>query len=210
MTKATKRVSTKTPKKKRGRIVPPSAAAPHACAILTVDAAETSGFAAWDRGNLRWYGECDVFGDAPLGVLQRFLQLPGPHVLVVERPFRVQSASSTGIGTGERIWREHAKRLGFATRIVRVYPSSWRSRALGKGWGNAKRAIVRPKELEVATAIVVAQLGPYAPAVGDDSAPAIVMGKWASTAGEVFRVLPKRTQRAVSQLELLTVKGAAE
>lgn len=180
------------------------------CAVLCIDAGETSGHAAWDRTNLRWFGEVDVFGEGPKEVLERFLELSGPHVLVVERPFQVQYANQTGIGTADAIWRQLARRMGFSKRIVRVVASRWRAVSLGKGWGSAGRDQARERELEMATALVKRTFVCRVPVVGPDAAAAIMMGPWALQAGEVLRVLPKarppskRALREQQQLRLAT------
>lgn len=180
------------PKKKKKPKAPAQLETALACSVLSIDAAETSGYAMWSRGALVDFGECDVFGDEPAQVFERFAALPAPHVIVVERPFRVRSSNSTGIGTGDKIWRELAKRRGFAKRIVRVYPSTWRSKTLPKGMASAKRDDVRPEELTAARMLVVNHLGVGKRAkVGDDSAPAILIGLWASYAPAVAKVLPK-------------------
>lgn len=184
--------------KKRKRERPPASPVVLDCALLCIDAAGTSGFAAWDRGVVRWFGEVDVFGSEPARVLERFLTLPGPHVLVCERPFVPRKGQNTVTSrpVGERIWRELAKRYGFGARVVRVYPSQWRAVALGKGWGCRKRDETRERERELAAALVREQFGRDAPDVGGDAAPAVMLGRWASYAGEVLAVLPKRRKAA--------------
>jgi hypothetical protein len=161
-----------------------------------------------DRGRLVDLGEVDVFGNGVQEVLAAFVQrTPGPHVLVVERPFRVRFGTQSSIALGERLWRERASRLGFGSRVVRVYPSQWRAVALGRGWGNAKREPARARERELAGAWVLAHLGPEAPELGGDSAAAVMMGRWATFAGEVLAKLPKRrrvSKRAQLELEAIT------
>jgi hypothetical protein len=198
------------PKKKKKKPKLPASLSPHNCAILCVDAGENSGYAAYDRATLRWFGECDVFGDGPKSVLEQFLELPGPHVLVVERPFQVKFASQTGIGTADRIWRELAGRMGFGKRIVRVYPNEWRAVGLGKGVVGGEREEIRKKEVELACEVVrQANLLAHF-AVGPDSAPAIMMGKWASYAGRVLRVLPKMRPPSKVRLPSKRMRGLAK
>lgn len=163
---------------------------PYPCSILAVDPGALSGWSLWMYGALDCFGECDVFGDEPKRVIERLLKLPGPHVVVVERPFMVRSTGSTGMGTGDKIWREAAKRLGLERRTVRVYPSQWRAVVLPKGMANAKRAVVRPEEMKLAKPLA-ARFKLELFDVMADAAPAILIGEWASKAGEVLRVLPK-------------------
>jgi len=191
------------PKKKRKKREPlamsPTA---HDCSVLAVDPAELSGFSAWDRGNLKWYGECDVFGDEPQRVIERFLStMPGPHVIVIERPFMMRFGNQSSLATGAKIWSKRAERMRFGKRIVRVYPSSWRSKMLRRGMASAKRAVVRPEERAEAKKIVELHFGPEMATVlpvAAESAPAILIGRWGSFAGEVLAVLPKpRVQKVV-------------
>lgn len=177
-------------KKKRKR--PARLDMPLDCAVLAIDAAETSGYAMWRAGQLLSFGEVDVFGSEPGNVLDVFLRLAGPHVLVVERPFMVRSNNSTGIGTADKIWRELAKRRQFAKRIVRVYPNTWRAAVLPRGTVGGKREQVRAVEMAHAQEVAAYYMGfCFESTVGPDSAPAILIGKWAMRSGEVLAVLPK-------------------
>lgn len=177
-------------KKKRDKLAPSPLALE--CAVLGIDPGERSGFSMWQRGRLVEFGEVDVFSTEPTAVLERFIALEGPHVLVVERPFRVRYQNQTGIGTADKMWRELAKRLRVPRwRTVRVYPPTWRACQLPKGMASAKREKVRPEEQLVARAVVLEHLGPSAPELGDESAPAVLIGRWGVFAGEVQKVLPK-------------------
>lgn len=175
-------------KAKRNRPKLPPELVPHAAAVLAIDPGEVSGWAIWQRGQLVRAGAIeDVFGPLVVELVQHFAtRYQGPHVAVVERPFRVRFASQTSIGAADAIWRRRLEEARI--RFVRVYPSSWRSRVLGKGWGNASRDLARAKEQEVACAIAgVASIHP-------DAAPAVCMGQWGSFAGETLAVLPKRVR----------------
>jgi hypothetical protein len=167
---------------------------PNVCSVLAIDGAEQSGWSMWERGTLRSYGECDVFGDGPAKIIAQFLQTTtGPHVLVIERPFMLRFGGQTGLGTGEKIWRVQGARAGLGKRIVRVYPSTWRSRTLPKGFASKKREEVRPKEREVAAELVQLQLGRFHVRdfpIGPEAAPAILIGQWGSRSPAVRRVLP--------------------
>lgn len=179
-------------KPKRIKLAP--SLTPHACSILAVDPGENSGWALQSYGELIDFDECDAFGDGPEHAIERLLCQPGPWVLVVERPFRVKHQTQTGIGTADTIWRKRGERLGFgkrvARRIVRVYPSSWRAIALGKGWGNAEREKARAEEQRLAAELVLTTELRHE--LGDDAAPAVLIAcKWAAYAGEVLAKLPK-------------------
>jgi hypothetical protein len=183
--------ATRAKKKKREKLAPSPVALE--CAVLGIDPGELSGFSIWQRGRLVEFGEVDVFSTAPTAVLERFVALEGPHVLVVERPFRVKYQNQTGIGTADKMWRELAKRLRVPRwRTVRVYPPTWRARQLPKGFASAKREKVRLEERFVAELVVLDQLGAQQlPDLGDESAPAVLIGRWGVYAGEVQKVLPK-------------------
>jgi Holliday junction resolvasome RuvABC endonuclease subunit len=174
----------KAPKKgKRPKL--PASLVPHTAAVLAIDPGEVSGWAIWQRGEPAYYGVIeDVFSPLVGELVAHFVsRYQGPHVAVVERPFRVRFANQTSIGTADAIWRRRLTeaRVPFA----RVYPSSWRSAVLGKGWGNASRDLARAKEQEVACAMVeVSSIHP-------DAAPALLMGRWGAFAGETLAVLPK-------------------
>jgi len=69
-------------------------------------------------------------------------------------------------------------------RIGQVFPAMWRARTLPKGMHAAKRNVVRAAEVVAARALVAGR------EVGDDEAPAILIGKWCTQAGEVGLMLP--------------------
>lgn len=170
---------------------------PHKCTVLAVDPGETSGWAIMHHGKVMAVGHCDVFGADPAEVIKRALSFSGPLVAVIERPFRVKSQNSTGIGAGDVIWRKRLEEAGCGRRIVRVYPPTWRARILGrdpttgKSWANAPRNEVRPEEQRVARLML------KRPNVHPDEAPAFLIGWWGCYAGEVGARLPKRMQTGV-------------
>lgn len=188
-------------KKKRKKSTPrlPMADVAHTCSLLAVDPATLLGWSLYDRGSLRSFGEGDVFGTLPGELIARLLAMPAPHVVVLERPFRAKFSSQTGLGVGERIMREFAARAGLARRTVRVYPSSWRSRVLPKGWARrgterGERVDIKAIELREAQTVAVKHLGIFASRefdLGPESAPAILIGKWGCFAPEVLAKLPK-------------------
>jgi hypothetical protein len=185
------------PKAKKGkRAAPrlPLLEVAHDCAVFAVDPAAKSGYSMWDRGNLRSYGECDVFGDMPRTLLNTFLSMPGPHIVVIERPFRLRFGTQMGLGTGAKIWTELARRMGLGKRTLRIYPPTWRSKVLGKAWVSAKRDAAQAEEMRVATALVEQHQGPHAlkfSPLGAESAPAVCIGRYGSFSPDVLAVLPK-------------------
>lgn len=172
---------------------PPPSDTPNMCVTVNVDPGETSGWSIEKCGLLLDHGHCDVFGDEPMRVLERAVRIGKAEglkvVLVVERPYYVKAGTSTGIGTGEKIWRVRAARVGIR-RQVRAWPSRWRSVALGKGWGSKQREKTREQEQKVAR-FVLRTTEPIHP----DEAPAICMGLWSSHAGEVREKLEPKPRK---------------
>jgi hypothetical protein len=194
-------------RKKKPKLPWPACASPIAASILCVDPGKVSGWAIWRNGQPVRFGHVDVFGD-PMrieGVLAEFICEPGPHLVVIERPFGAgHGNASTAVGAGDVIWRSAVERFKLKPRLVRVYPSQWRCKALGKGWGSAAREKVRKQEQAVALHEVCSSLPGYADnlqttEIHSDAAPAICMGRWASYAGECIAKLPKpRARKAVA------------
>lgn len=134
----------RNPRRKRiKKPPPPPAPRAWACRILAVDTARNSGWAIWDRGVLRAWGEIDKDDDVALkhlcvaavssrdGDAQR-------TVLVLEAAagfvYQGRSAATlTGLGKAhqawERAWRDGG---GLKTRIVRVKPTRWRGQLFGR------------------------------------------------------------------------------
>lgn len=185
----------KKPKRKKPSYPWPFVVAPLNCAILAVDPGQTSGWCIWSRGRIVAHGFIDNIFESPgtvRSVIEWLLELPGPHVFVCERPFRGRGSSATSVGAGGVLWCDRAKAMR-VRRVVRVFPSVWRSRVLGKGWGNAKRDHSRAEEQRVAGGLLATcgDTWPFVRPVHPDVAPAVCIGAWASHAGEVVAKLPK-------------------
>lgn len=202
----TSNVCAGVPKRRSRKPIHPPTYAPNRCVIVAADPGECSGWSIWAFSGtqhvLMDLGEVDVFGGGPQRVLEQGQALAKARgaecVLVVERPFNRRPEqggfNTTAVGTADKIWREMAKRLKFARRVVRVYPSRWRATQLDKGWHKLKRPQVRAHEQEKAK--LLARACGVAKEVGPDAAPAIMIGKWATHAGEVAAVLSKRVRGA--------------
>ncbi len=162
---------------------------PHDAAILAVDPGETSGWAIYNRGVLQESGECDVFSDAPSRVIEYLKTFAALHLIVVERPFMVRFGTQVAVGAGDVIWRRCAERNGLRSRIVRVYPATWRARITGMS--SAKREVARAAEQVRAVQETGASCGP-------DEAAAVCIGLWAIRAGEVAAKLPKKRAKKAS------------
>jgi len=115
---------------------------------------------------------------------------------VFERPFR-GTTQGQWIGAWKQAW---VAQSGRKAAMVGVYPSSWRSRVLGRG--NLERNEARRLEAEVAAGVIDRDgtrtaNGPFVRATADAAA-AIAIGQFAIYAGEVGKVMPKRPLRPVS------------
>jgi hypothetical protein len=183
--------------KKRKPKPPPSFAALR-CVVLAVDCAQESGWAVWICGKPVACGHVNMIaselaGRAPSEHAQ---QLAAEHgvaaVLVFERPFR---GNMQGAWIG--LWKQRWVAAGGAKRrMLGVYPATWRSRVLGRGWGSAKREAARAEEQRAARSMALENGLDVEIAGHGDTAPALCIGKWASHAGEVAKVLPKTVRKA--------------
>jgi len=195
-------------KSKRSSITP--APRPWPCAVLAVDAANASGWSIWLRGkydlsgelNTRLTGAC---ADIVVLAVERAKQEKLPLVLVLEW----SSWQGRGIRTAQGLaaaterwlvpWRQFA--TGNKGRIVRVHVATWRSRVLGKDFGaRAPRQDIRLAERFTASSLTV-RYGARSKAqdptsFGNEEAPAICIGYWASYAGEVGKKLRPAAREA--------------
>ena len=116
-----------------------------------------------------------------------------PCVLVLERPFgQARGKARGGSDKGRELWRACWRECGgVMKRILSVYPSVWRSQALGKGYGSAARGDARAREQVVANKIKLDAEAVGMTDAGEDEAPAICIGVWSAHAGVVGAVLPK-------------------
>jgi hypothetical protein len=187
-------------RKKKPRL--PASVTPHSCVILSVDTAQRSGWCVYVDGKYASSGEIDMLDPSLstdqcglsgwstdrvcLHALWECAEYEGrPAVLVFERPFR-GTTQGQWIGAWKQAW---ALNSGHKRRVCGVYPSSWRARVLGPGWARAGREQVRKMELAVAARIAGRDVKP-------DEAAAICIGDWATKAGEVLALLPKRRRAA--------------
>lgn len=196
---------------------PPPSMKPWPCVILAVDTATNSGWSVWRDGSLLKSGEqrvddalayidvahiCrDALSYCPEGTGN------GLGVLVLERPWGGGWKATAGLAIAAKMWRDGWEAAGgSARRVVRVYPATWRSAVLGKarrGKHDTEDAI-RQAESTVAVALKAnagighrVANGTFA-AVYADEAAAICIGKWATHAGEVGKVLPAKIRKAAA------------
>lgn len=191
---------TRRPKRSR----PPASPRPWKAVVLAVDPAKQNGWSLWRAGLCVGSGECPL-SLAPIAeVVRTTLQLADaaqlPCVLVLERPFqqkagRAFGASGKGRETWQLVWADLG---GFKSRVVHVYPSTWRSKVLGPGHGNMARDDVRPVEQRAAVSLLQNYSFDRPPAdvtVGPDESAALCIGRWATHAGEVGAALPLKLRR---------------
>jgi len=172
---------------------------PHRCVVLAVDPGRHAGWAIWGQGRLVQWGEVDGLDfEAVRAVVAAAVQLFAlasvPCVLVLERPpvhhrgGKRSFASLLGSGETRASWR-----LAWVscrqpnTRRLTVDPQRWRDAV---GIGRVSRETAKAAEL-VRARLVVQDSGAVGPVVGQESAPAILIGSWAARAGEVGAVLPQ-------------------
>lgn len=160
---------------------------PLACTTLSVDTAENSGWAIMIQGALFDSGQFNLLRTPAEArrICARALatvDLEGlPVVLVLEAPFGGGLEQGQYRGAWRMAFREAGGRL-----FVQVQPSVWRSRVLGF---THPRDIVRKAER---TRVLHDVAHIHARSPGEDEAPAICIGYWATYAAEVAKKLPRR------------------
>lgn len=200
----------KHPKRKRPKKPPPPPAPKAwACRLLAVDVGATSGWAIWQDGVLRSWGELSKDDDAGLLGLCTHALLggradPARVVLVLEKHAGIvygghSAATLLGLGAAREAW-EHAWRSagGMKTRVARFKPTRWRSMLFGRTRNTF--------ELERQFAELSIREGQHAPdevgyipagVPGPDARAAICIGRCAAYSGEVGNALPRFLRVAV-------------
>jgi hypothetical protein len=177
----------------RGKVTTTEAPAPKPwlAAVLAIDTARISGWSIRIAGKQHEFGEVDTTdADAVLYIVQwaikRAAHAEVPLVLVLERPWGGTVNTVDGLGGARerwaRAWRDCKQS---EARLLRVHVPEWRAAVLGGYWVSAPREEVRPHE-QLTAALMVGQ------EVGEDEAPAILIGHWASMAAKVGRAIGKR------------------
>lgn len=184
------------PRAKRARL-PPSFR-PWRAVVLALDAGSKSGWAIWVLGKLAASGEHTIYTDVGLREVVRVVEqakayaahLGVPWVALIEQAWGGRMGVGLGCAAGYWMFALRNAQLSRA-RIGSVLPNVWRARALPKGSTKLSRERVRVVEVASARAIV------HGRDVGDDEAPAILIGKWGTQAGEVGAMLPKNARITV-------------
>lgn len=174
---------------KRGKLIPADSKKPHNCVVLAIDTATRSGWALFRRGMWLESGELIVSSAEQIQTIVVCALGYGrasaiPTVIVFEKPFARNPATVMALGAARKAWESTWDQLAKPHRqkghVVEVYPQTWRSRILGVTSGD------KVPELERANALLLTNRAP-----GPDEAAAVCIGAWATTAGEVARVLPQ-------------------
>lgn len=181
-------------KPRRQKPRPPPSAWPHACVVLAIDPGAVSGWAILRVGELERYGLAEDAGARGHAVAEAMrIARDRCHVLIVV----AEKWSAGGERTDRRMthvtWMGLSKQWGKwevalelaghpMRRVVRVYPQTWHASILGGRRVNTKVQAI---------SYVGRRFGRT---VASDEADAICIGLWASQAGEVAQVLPRRKQ----------------
>jgi len=161
---------------------------PWRCIILAIDPGSTSGWSIWADGNHVQHGVVDVFAHAEVAkIVASAVQLAElgsvPLVLVLERAW-----SQRALGASRVLWAKAWEAAGCsARRIVRAYPSHWRSKLFGHGMGRATQGRARAAEQSMARVLTGKR-----EEIPHDAAAAVCIGRWATLAPEVGKVIPAR------------------
>lgn len=175
------------PRAKKGTM--PRSRAPHACVLLGLDTASTTGWAISVGGMLESHGEHKLYTPAGIVATQAVLDKLSHLSALTSMPIAAVSERSWGgaMGLGRTTsfgyWLHALGTIGVPLkRIVEVYPSQWRAVEL-PGHHRAKRDEVR--ELEQQRALDLTGIE----GLGKDEAPAILINRWGQKSGEIGAVL---------------------
>lgn len=167
---------------------------PHPIAILAIDPGAESGFSFWLEGVYQTSGTVKTQSEREQ-VVHKSIEVAAAehlHLIVVGETWSPGGwksiAAIAGTGAAWGLWSSELERAGFPkSRIVRVKPNDWRRMTVGT---QGKRAAL--KERAKAFASRLTNMIVQSP----DQAEAIVIGYWATRAGEVAKKIPKRPVRA--------------
>ncbi len=179
---------------------PPPSFRPWRCVVLSLDVGDRSGWAVHSLGKLVESGEFEIYSEAGVAEVLRVvgtakahaLQLGVPWVAMCERPWGGSMGTSAPASYGYWLFAMRNAQL-LLSSVGKVYPNTWRARMLPRGTVGSARDIIRAAELQTASAYVKGRPG----IVGNDQAPALLIGKWATQAGETAELLPKNARVTV-------------
>ena len=182
--------------RKRERIDP--SFRPWRAVVLALDAGTTSGWSIWVLGKLASSGEFPIYTDNGLREVVRVVEqaksyassLRVPWVALVEQAWG--GRMGVGLGCAAGYWMFAIRNAQCPrSRIGSVLPNVWRARVLPKGSTKLSRVDVRVVEQAIASEVVQGR------DVGEDEAPAILIGKWSTQAGEVGAMLPNVVDKPI-------------
>lgn len=165
---------------------------PHNCIILAVDPAETSGWAIFEDGHLRLCGRCKSPSQQLDSIVMRAVEIS----LVANRTLVMVGEKWAPYVTANLApyWKpwdwalagiKQEMTLRPAPKVVRVNVSTWRSKIFG---GKVGRDVAKQMACECARQWYGLNISEEE----HDMAEAIMIGRWATLAPEVFQVIPKR------------------
>lgn len=194
---------TRRPRRKKPEI--PDSYHPHECVVLSIDPGRVSGWAVLVRGVECHYGQSndtEEWARAVCVALEIGDERGLPVVVVMETwsqgsrktDARFGAPVLLGLGAAQGEWK---RLLALAKvpkrRLVTVYPQTWRARVIG-GPMNRTTAEWKAAAKGVAEAAFGRLMRPTIEGhlLGPDAAEAVCQAIWASRAGKVGAVLPKR------------------
>lgn len=164
---------------------------PHPCTILAIDPGEVSGWAVMSRDRCIASGTATTHEARTTAVLVADAEstLTGTRLVVVGEKWtagglHANPATMAGLGAAWGAWAAALEAEGVPkSRIVRVYPQTWRARVLAPRRGTRSDAL---KLMAVRRASHEIGREP-----DHDEADAVCIGIWATRAAEVAAKLPK-------------------
>ena len=173
-----------------------SAFAPHELCILSVDPGATSGWAIYSRGRYVTSGTAKTHDERAAAVMLAGVEADrlGLRLVVVAEKWtgggkRMHVTMVSGLGAAWGKWEAvlEAEEVP-KSRVVRVYPQTWRARVLGASSSAGSEALKRHS-------LMAARIAK--PGITDDNeADAIHIGQWSCFAPEVGKKAPKIRRRS--------------
>lgn len=184
------------PRKKQKPLAP--VAAPWDCVILALDAAATTGWSLWSRGILLRHGEFKIWTSTGQPEAARITAEARHVASFYSIPWCVWAERSWGGRMGKvepssvGYWRccamaEQLPRSRFGT----VYPGTWRGATLPKGHAKDREGVRLAEQARAR--------GMWGKGIGEDEAPAMLIGLWATRAAETGELLPARQRKTVER-----------
>lgn len=178
--------------------------------VLAIDpGSRRSGWSVWCGGKVRAHGTVTELDPEQIdntwlkAVMIASMLDDAPIVVVIEQPPPATviysgrgAAGIASVFAAVGVWKSSAKRWGIPARaIVRVRVSTWRSQALGKGYGGGMaRELVHLAEAHVA--LRECKRAELPSPDTEDAAAAVCIGLWGSHAEAVKTAAEGRRKRA--------------